>query len=254
MELANLRSLRLLDLHRAVITDAALAAIGQMESLEELKLSNNPESGLTDAGLAYLSRLPNLKRLWTMGSTLTPISDAGFESLSRITSLQDLQIACANNVTDTSLGYLCRLPRLESFSLLTDSPHITDESLARLGTIKTLRLLNLACNLNQFTTSGVNRLNGLSHLEKLMLRGVRHDDAVLDLSGLIRLNESSVLMVPYRDDDLKCFAGMTSLRRLQCINGISDAGLAHLAGLTELQLLNARGPELTDDSLSTSPI
>ncbi|MDX9975620.1 MAG: M56 family metallopeptidase [FCB group bacterium] len=248
-ELRSLRALRVLDLHHSVTTDAALAYLSEMESLEDIMLSNNSQTVLTDAGLAHLTRLKNLKRLWTMSWSKAPITDAGLESLSTIETLRDLHIGGGEGITDQGIGYLARLPQLEAFGLLSDSKGISDESLAHISGIRTLQRLDITCPQVEFTVSGVNRLNALSKLTFLKLLDVRHDDAVLNLSGLTQLREASITLVPYWDADLECFGRLTSLRRLQSLAGIGDEGLAHLAGLTQLQTLYIYKSHLTDEGL-----
>jgi beta-lactamase regulating signal transducer with metallopeptidase domain/Leucine-rich repeat (LRR) protein len=248
-ELANLRSLRLLELHHCLTTDAALASLSEMQSLEDLALSNNPKSVVSDAGLAYLPKLKNLKRLWAMNMSNGPITDAGLERIATMTSLREFCVSGGEGITDKGIGCLTALPRLEGFALSSDSHSLSDATLGYIGTMKNLRTLELFCNRIEFTTSGLNQLNGLSQLEFLSVENARHDDAVLNLAGLTRLINMSVRMVPYTDVDLECLGSLTSLRRLQCINGISDEGLAHLAGLTRLQLLGIGNSHLTDDGL-----
>ncbi|TDU73212.1 leucine rich repeat (LRR) protein [Prosthecobacter fusiformis] len=74
------------DLARTKVTDAGLAAIGQMKNLKELHLEN---TGITDAGLDHLKGLASLEYLNLYN---TKVTDAGAQKLAGLTKLKALYL------------------------------------------------------------------------------------------------------------------------------------------------------------------
>ncbi len=247
--LKPLHSLRLLELHKSITTDAALATISELESLEDLSLSNNPKSLLTDVGLSYLPKLKHLKRLQTMGWSKTSITDAGLRTLSTMSSLQDLQVCGGEGITDAGIAHLAKMSGLESLAILSDSHSISDTSLGEISKLSQLKRLDLFCSATPFTVSGLNKLNALGQLEYLRVDAGQRGEEVLDWSGMTHLADLMLGMPQTRDADLVSLGKLTSLKRLQCLTGITDVGLSHLAGLTELQFLNIQHSNVSDDGL-----
>ncbi len=105
------------------VTDAGLAYLKGLTSLQELSLSGTQVTGV---GLASLKDLPGLRILWLHGSRVT---DAGLAHLNgmvrlRVLWLQDTQI------TDAGLPHLKVLTSLEEVTL--NRTKVTDEGLAEL--------------------------------------------------------------------------------------------------------------------------
>jgi hypothetical protein len=107
---------------------------------------------------------------------------------------------------------------------------------------------------------GVNFLNGLTNLRKLRLLQILQDNVGLDISNLTNLENLTIGLGQtfqegawqkdeHRDEDLACLAGLKRLRWLQGFYGIGDAGIKHLAGLTEMERLGVGGPKVTNDGL-----
>ena len=257
--LAYLRAmprLRQLDLNDRAGIDSALrdddmVHVKALRNLERLDLP----STVADEGLAYVAELKGLKRLWACTDGKGRLSDTGLDHISRLPELEHLSISGGEGITDKGLGYLARLPRLAKLHVMTTSDKVTGAGLAHLAGMESLTELDISLHLRNppLTVSGVSQLNALTSLQKLNVYGVSRDDSALDLSALTQLEELSVSVGresdQMRDEDLACLAGLTKLRWLQGVRGISDAGMAHLAGLNRLERLNIGGPGLTDTGL-----
>ncbi|MBI5093834.1 MAG: M48 family metalloprotease [Candidatus Hydrogenedentes bacterium] len=241
-----LKSLRLLALGKSVTTDKALVTLSEMDSLEELWLSSNPKSVISDAGLSQLTKLRHLKRLHTGGTSNTPITDEGLRSVSTMSSLRELQVCGGEGITDAGIAHLATLTQLEKLFVMTDSHRVTDQSLVQIGALKNLQNLYIFCSKSPFTTSGLNALNGLTRLEFLSISGAKHDDAVLDWSGLTRLEDLTITMTPFRDADLVSLGKLTNLKRLQGITGT-------LASLTGWEVAWNLSRGFADSRYSRSP-
>ncbi len=223
------------------ITDAGMVHLAQVNSLEHLELPG----GITDKGTAYIAKLKNLKYLWGGGDT-----DIALRHLSKLRALEYLGIG-GKGLTDAGMDEITKLTNLRELHLTADT--ITNEGLAKLKTLKSLERLSLMCK--NITMSGVSELNALSNLTYLAAHIVVQDNSGLDISGLTKL-ENLTISTPLgsgttiRDEDLACLANLKNLKWLQGVVGVSDAGMMHLAGLTNMERLNVSGSDLTDKGLS----
>jgi len=249
-----LRQLRLLELGRTRITPNAVFYLKELKSLEDLGLG---VTDITDMHLAELSELTNLRRLFAGGTSNGPISDEGLRHLSRLKRLEELSV-CGNRITAEGVAYLAGIPNLHRLGLLSET--LDDDVFTALATIKPLTWLDLSGQ--GLTLTGLTQLNRLSGLKRLKV-WVAQDNSGLDLSGLTGL-ESLNLFVgepshpdprhhALRDEDMACLANFKRLKQLIVTEYnayLTDAGMSHLAGLTEMDYLSIGGPQLTDDALS----
>ena len=133
-------------------------------------------------------------------------------------------------------------------------PSRTDDALmARVGRLPRLTELRLGGN-PAVTGAGLAKIRGLSRLRILDLSGTAIDGpSLVDLRGMTALEELS-LPDDVSDADVAHIAGLTSLWRLS-LGGpkITDAGLAHLVGLTRLNDLTIRCPGVRGPGLDAPP-
>jgi hypothetical protein len=120
--LAGLTQLRQLRLGFPV-TDAGLARLAEVSSLRILNL---PRGEFTGTGLAELVRLPHLELLRFRSPRVT---DSGLDEIARMPALKFLHLIDVP-VTDAGLRALHGLTKLESFYL--DGGRCTDEGLSEL--------------------------------------------------------------------------------------------------------------------------
>jgi hypothetical protein len=167
------------------------------------------------------------------------------------------------NITDAGMEYLAELTNLKTVLLHFSSDLITNEGLAKLKTLKSLESLTFGSK--SVTISGLSHLNELKNLTRLHVGGIEQDDSGMDISGLAKLEGLSLKLIvegkgkekfyhPVRDEDLACLKNLKQLSRFQISytqhSEITDAGVFHLKGLTNLNLLNIGSRHLTDRSLS----
>lgn len=240
------------------ITDKGMIHLAQIKSLEYLDL---PNRGITDKGLVPIAKLDRLKYLWVGCSTASPLTNTGLRHVSELRSLETLHIGGAG-LSDAGMDYLAKLTKLRVLHLsFCDS--ITDEGLAKLAALRSLERLDLYCK--NITISGLSHLNPLKNIVRLSLRGIKQDDSGLDISGLTKLEQltlklkrtrrgKEVVQDDIRDKDLACLAKLKNLKELRIVSSsksmITDAGMSHLAGLTNMRSLGIYGPLLTDKALS----
>ena len=225
--LSRLKSLRAI-LQTVRPTERGLAALATMPALERLELVG---AGVTDAGLGHVGRMPALEKLRI---TDAPITDAGLAALAGVETLESLRV-WRTRVGGAGFAPLAKLPRLRfldvdfghrDHGLSGDRP-----SLAGIGHVTTLRGLSVAgwgLNPNDF-----GELVGLSALTSLTVT-----------------NWSAAAAPPFTDLSARHVSGLRSLEELDVSHGnVSDAGVAFLAKLTNLEWLEIRGP-ITPDGLA----
>lgn len=86
-EIAHIKTLRDVQLHRTRVTDKGIAALAELPHLRRLTFWG---SGLTDEGLKDVARMKQLQYLEISDA---PITDAGLRTLAGLTGLRRLQIA-----------------------------------------------------------------------------------------------------------------------------------------------------------------
>lgn len=246
------------------ITEAATVQLKEVKSLEHLSL---PGDALGDTGLANLAELGHLKRLdLSMASWVNPkdyikpYTAEGLKALAKVRSLERLSIG-GPGVTDAALSHVAQLANLRELHLF--GCPITNEGFAKLAALKSLEKLIMMGGsgpyVPQVTVSGLNCLDGLPRLSLLQIGGLTRDDRALNISRLGRLE---YLMLScrkgsaIRDEDLACLANLKQLKWIQ-VSGFgtqqatTDAGLAHLAGLTAMERLVIGGAGVTDRGLAS---
>jgi hypothetical protein len=130
------------------VGDRCARSLAVFPNLRQLEIHM---TGLTDDGVHYLASLP-LEVLWLGGR----ITDRGMKEVATMTALRHLDVCCPG-VTDEGLRALSGLERLEVLWLT--NCQITDESIAPLSRLKSLR--ELALGKTGVTQSGRQRLREL---------------------------------------------------------------------------------------------
>jgi hypothetical protein len=100
-EIANIQSLRILNVPQATITDDGLAALRKLPHIIQLRFGS-PE--VTDAGMKTLAGLPALLRLHLID---VPITDAGLKTLVGMDQLESLYLD-GGDFSDAALEELFR--------------------------------------------------------------------------------------------------------------------------------------------------
>ena len=120
---------------------------------------------ITDADMAHLKSLTSLQDL---DLSDTEITDAGMAHLTRLTSLQDLNLS-DTKITDAGMAHLTSLTELQCLNL--SGTKITDAGLIHLKGLTKLRWLNLFDT--KITDAGLAHLKGLTKLQWLSLYGTK---------------------------------------------------------------------------------
>ena len=182
------------------------------------------------------------------------MTDAGLKELAELTSLQKLALS-NTTVTDAGLKELAGLKGLQGLGLA--GTKVTDAGLKELAGLKRLRSLGLSRT--KVTDAGLKELAGLKRLQILRLSGTKVTDAGVKefLKALPRCHIIQNKVVPKPSDEL--IAAIKKLGEITFYSGgyhvrfsgtqVTDAGLEHLKGLTNLEDLNVDKTNVADAGL-----
>jgi beta-lactamase regulating signal transducer with metallopeptidase domain len=218
------------------VTGEDMIHLSRLSGLQEVHLTGS----FDEAGLAHLAALPSLRSLRLV---MEDLSGAGLAHLAGIQSLQELNVdevdsadmlesisQCSHlkklildTFKDTAgLGYLVRLPELESLELAIGS--VTEKSFQELGELRHLKSLRFipaemyGGSGRSITDASLESLSAVASLESLELYEGRFTDAGME--HLARLKN------------------LRSLRFSHDVSGITEEGIAMLASMPNLEELN----------------
>jgi len=225
-QLAGLNALKKLNVGRGV-TDEGMAALAKMKSLEDLDISS---PHVTDAGMEKLAQCPHLKFL-NLGRC--PVTDRGLARLAKLKTLTKLSLR-RTQVTGSGLTVLKELPLLTELNV-----HYIDfgeAGMAHLAGLKSLERLWIYAPEGKITDDDLADLSRVTSLKNLQIsvhdssqslitdQGLAH---LANLKALESLNIHSCQKVT--DAGLRHFEGLASLKRLRLdFSRITKAGIARL--------------------------
>jgi hypothetical protein len=251
------------------IPQGGLAELVRLPQLRELYLVG-PEDGPADEPLDGLGTLSQLEHLDLAG--LGGMAH-GLKEVARLRQLKMLDLS-GTDVRDAALEDLAGLEQLEQLDL--EDTRLGDAGLLHLARLARLRSLHLADT--RVTDRGALELVKLDQLVELDLSGTRiTDQGLRELARLPRLEHLKVWAEGVTDAGLAALGDMPSLKRVdvslaargdnwlalqvkldpQADNldlretAVTDAGLAVLARLEGLRVLNLGGCRITDGGLKT---
>lgn len=153
-------------------------------------------------------------------------------------------------ITDEGLSYARKFSRLKQLTL--KNGQATDRALAQIHGLATLQRVCIY-DAQEVTDTGALHLASLSNLEFLHLENSRISDNALGyFRRLPNLKMLSLQGMRVSDKGLAQLGGMQQLKTL-CLGlgdvQITDAGLEHLSGLSNLEDLDLQGAKITDAGL-----
>jgi hypothetical protein len=216
--LANVTSLRNLDLSRCHVDDAGVRALCDLQ-LTDLNLTFC--SKLTNRSLVSIASIASLRCLSLHGCH--NLSDEGFNLLSALTSLKALNLGCTS-VSDKGLQFLGSLSQLEALDLSSCQSVSAPKSFSGMCSLQNLKLLSCRALSNEcfaLLTCSPLRVMAVSGSPGLSDRAMEH------------------------------IGKITTLRQLEVedCDHIFDPGVAHLRTLVDLQSLSLKNLNLSDAAL-----
>src|SRR5215472_3778504 len=273
-KLADLKTLKRLDLSFTYVTDAGVQRLGQVPALEELTLDT--AEALTDAAASYLRANKSLRKLVLRGVDITDVGmpylaaltglksldlshtmvgDVGLESLPALSELEELDLG-GTRITGTNLNFLKLLPKLKKLSFngiqrrnagACWMPMTTDLDLNTISLLSGLEDLNLGVGVSLGKTgvpvgAGNCRVTGGIQLTDL---------GVAKLAKLTRLRRLDVSGAKITVAGLKALNSLPQLERLSLWNcsKLDDSAAPQLAALTKLSNLDLSYTPVGDATL-----
>lgn len=213
------------------------------------------ESAVGDADMQVIGKLRGVKHL---GLNETSVSD---ESLKQIRSWRQLNYLGLMRTRVTSAG-LQHVEGLQSLdTLILERTNVDDDGMASIAKLRRLETLNLGGT--QITSAAINYLCEMKKLGWLMLNGTRvSGEGLLQFRNALpdcQLDGDLVDLTDWPPDDVPDGIWLGMLKRLEALHsedrlklldvsgvGIADRHLLHLAGFTNLQMLDLRETHVTD--------
>ncbi len=203
--LENTLEVEQLSLVRVPITDAGLAPLARLVNLADLNLTETSVKGI---GLSQVAST-KLRKLTVFGPAVTA---EGMSTLASLSNLQELELNC-QDISLVDMPYLAKLSNLET--LHSNQTPVGEGGLESLRGLTRLRILKLSSP--DVSDASIGAMNTLESLEEVEI-----SRAVITNEGLASL-------------------ALPKLKWLSIngCRGITDAGLANLAGMPELEVLMA---------------
>jgi|GEM_PF-6478651 len=188
--------------------------------------------------LAHIQKFPHLRSLYLFHP---PGGDKSLESLRGLKHLEMLFVGdMLSDVTTAGVQHLATLPKLRSVTLI--SSKLDDDALPLFAKMP---LESLTCG-GAFTDAGVAKVATSKTIRALLIaptgKAQMTDAALASLARMTKLSQLSLT-------EAMCIESQLADAPTPRHWAISDAGLQHLAALTELESLTLSGPELTDAGL-----
>ena len=243
--LKGLTKLKSLSLVNSGITDTAVKTIAEaFPNLTALDLSKN--TVLTDESLKSIA---TLKELETLTIFYCGFSEFGMMDVASLPKLRTVDIRGNMAIGNTGLGFLAKMPTLRS--LKHRSPAVDDYGMETLTEATNLEaLLMQDFNVTDATGASLKKFEKLKELEIFRCQGFG-SSGVLELKGM-PLTRLTLRDLPSVDDTaMEVFRELPALKRLYLneLASVTDAGLATLSFLKELEVLDVWEVAITDKSL-----
>jgi internalin A len=246
-----------------------------------------PDGSIVEVSLARtwatdydIERVAEIKSLKRLDLSFTYVTDIGIERLQQLQQLEELNLDTAEFITDAATSYLRANRKLRKLSLRgTD---VTDVSLPYLAKLTALKSLDLSHSM--LGDVGIESLPALAELEELKLGATRISGInfnflkllpklrKLSFYGIQRRNGGACWSPLITDLDLDTIAMLSDLEELSLGVGLSlaksgvptgggnncrlaggikitDLGLAKLAKLKKLRVLDVSGAQITPAGL-----
>jgi len=241
--LANCSELESWTLRGKNIRDEEFASLKPLTKLRKLEL--DIADGYNGAGLAHLAASTNLETL--KFDHCYKMKDDGAASVRLFSKLRDLDLS-NHYISERGLAAVTGLTELEHIKL---PRNVNDAGMAHLANLRKLRELDLAEQ--AVTDAGLRHLANLTELESLSLRETKGVTG----SGLVALaGAKNLVKLDLHDCTGITDAGLVGLTKLMQVRDLelppqtTDAGLVHVAGLTELRSLFLMDTKVTDAGLA----
>jgi hypothetical protein len=239
--LGHITTLESLNIVSTKFNDDWMPPIAGLTNLKILRFTNNGK--LTDKGMEHLAGLKNLETFSFVGTAITGNAYATFDGFTKLTRVSHR----GSSINDEGLKQLCdHLPNLENLSLA--HAKFTDAGAPNLAKLTKLKGLELGAS--KATPQALASITKLP-LEYLQLgEGFGTPECILRIKGIATLKRLTLTNAStFTDADLATVAGLTQLEHLELKAPFPDERLPMLqafAFLKSMRLVPAKAPFTTE--------
>lgn len=198
-----------------------------------------------------LGEIRGFRRRTDFDGMIVPLQPGDLALISSVASLVEINLE-QSNVDSAMLQELCELPNLQTLRL--SNTLISDDGLVALA--RCPNLLNLSLMENDIEGHGLAHLRQTPQLENLRIQTVGGDEVLEHLDGLAHL-QTLVVGAPLSDDAMERICNLPRLSSLTLIGtGVRSAGIAKLIGcetLRELRFESGRVDDSDIDAFASLP-
>lgn len=223
--------------------------LGALAGLANLGFLGCQDELCNDESMRHIAAIPRLRMLMGQGTVAT---DNGFVALSRSQTIEYIWGRECPNLGGRGFAALAAMPALKG--LAVSCKNVDDVALSALPHFPALRSLMPM----DVSDDGFRHVGQCGRLEELWCMYCRDtgDAATEQIAGLSRLKTYYAGKTKITDRSLEILGSMPSLESLEfweCA-GISNGGLAHLAGLPYLREITVGGsPNVTREGMAIFP-
>jgi hypothetical protein len=176
--------------------------------------------------MTHLKGLASVRRLSLFN---TQVGDAGLESVATLPNLHELRLGPQNPVTDAGMDHVAKLTTLRT--LFMPCRRVTDEGLYKLAPLTNLEEIDVETGFGERAV-GDKRLASMKGMTRLKQ---------LRIGVFSRAADKASITDPLTDAGMAHLKNLQGLRELKVdavLQNVTGAGLANLAGLTNLEDLS----------------
>lgn len=232
------------------------AAQKQATDADFRHLAALPELGGVDLGLynavspgdAACPHLAAIAKLWNLTLTFCPVGDEGIKAFEGHAQLKSMSLD-STKLTGAAGASFARMPALEDLNLTSTA--LDDAGLAALAGSPTLKALNIG-GAKKVTDAGLASIAAMPKIERVSLNNCKLDTGLAAFGGNATIRELGFMSAGVTDAGIAGIAGMCALKSLYAWNnpGITDKGLETIGTLKTLEIVYANELSLTDAGLA----
>jgi len=239
--LAALKNLKRLEVHKSIKKEHLPALCG-LTGLEELALCCVDQ--LDDSSLETLSKMNGLKKLELI--YCKKFTNHGFSYIKHMQNLRSLVVhfeLFPPQITNAALEHILQMTWLEDLRL-NHCGVFTEEGYRGLAGMSKLK------NLYAGSVRITQYVMGMPELKSLRCGGDVRDEDLRHLSECVGLEELDLHGARITDVGLQYLAKLVNITKLKLPGNITDAGLAHISHMTQMESFECdHNPAITDEGL-----
>ncbi len=244
-DLAALQYLDFEDEPQKKCTDEDFALLALLPELGGIDLGLYQAAVPGDAACVHLAKIP---KLWTITLTFCPIGDPGIAAFEGHPTLASMGLD-STKVTGAAGASFAKMPVLDDLNLT--STGMDDAGLEALSASQTITSVSVA-GCAGVTDAGLASLAKLPLLKRVSLNNCKIDEGLKAFGGSTTIVELGFMSAGVTDKGIAGLAGMTAIESLYLWSnpGITDEGFKTVGTLKTLATIYGNGASVTDAGIA----